>query len=124
MERLIAAVTLLICFLVMASIFAPGPTQAGERDGHDQQHLQPEQGVSTDPHAGLLSLGMLEDSCYAVHIYATSHGPRYSIYDSTDGEELGVLLSAEQVERYFPELPLSRLDFSATTTLMLAEPDA
>ena len=124
MERVIAGVTLFISFLVMASIFVPESSHAGDEGSHGavNGHARDGDRHSTDPHAGLLSLGSVEEDCYAVHIYATSRGPRYSVYDMTNGEELGVLLSAEKVSEYFPDLPLPELDFSANTQLMLVDP--
>ena len=118
MERLIAGITLGLAFLVMASIFVPERTHAGGETGHETP------AGSTDPHQGLRSLGTLEDDCYRVTIYATTHGPRFSVSDRYEGRELGALLTADQVGRYFPDLLLPGMDFSAPMHLMLVDPDA
>jgi hypothetical protein len=129
MERLIAGITLGIAFLVMASIIVPDPSVAhdgAEGEVEEVEGHPPETGFdmpSTDPHEGLRSLGTLESNGYTVEVYATQVGTRYTVCDS-DGFELGTLLTAEQVERYYPELPLPTLDFSATSTIMLAEPES
>ena len=123
MERLIAGITLCIAFLVMASIIVPDPTAAHDEGFESTTDGQPPLDVpTTDPHEGLVSLGSLESRGYFVEFYATSVGPRYTVCDG-EGAELGILLSAEQVAEHFPELPLPQVDFSATSTIMLAEPE-
>jgi hypothetical protein len=143
-ERLIAAAVLCAAFVVMASIFVPAsspasderadssgsrsPAAAGHeaRDSASASHHhgsvnRHSSGESTDPHADLISFGQIEDGCYIVQIYATESGPRYSVYDTIDGRELAVLMTAQQVARYFPDLPLEDLDFSTGSLLMRAD---
>ena len=114
-KRSVAIAGLGVAFLVMASVFAPDRTRAGDAQSTPY-------GPSTDPHEGLAALGSLEDDGYRVHIYATDDGPRYSIYDISTGRELGVLLKAEQVEELFPDLPVPSMDFATSGPLMFAEP--
>ena len=146
MERLIAGVSMFIAFLVMASLFVPDRTvaQHGSEHPHHEHAGHPPSGheapghetpghetpgheapghetSSTDPHYGLRSLGTIEDKAYEVQVYATDLGPRYTIYDVTDGSELGVLLTAEKATELFPELRID-VDFSAPNQLMLADP--
>lgn len=115
MERLIAAIALGAMFLVLASIFRPHHTSAGVDS--------PAAPGSTDPHAGLISLGSIEESRYTVLIFAGQTGPRYSVYDRESGSELALLLTAREVAERFPDLPLPSLDFSSTVDgpLMTAE---
>lgn len=157
MERLVAGITLGLAFVVMASIIvpdhsaaddggdashgvhgihAPAPDVASSHHGGASDHAPaghpahaptPSSGGSVDAHEGLRPLGSLESRGFIIDFYATSVGPRYTVCDAS-GEELGTLLSLEQIEQHFPELPLPGLDFSgdglsATSTIMLAEPD-
>lgn len=144
MERLIATITLIIAFIVMASIFIPDRTVAGPSrsmhaphdDGehapaatshdpapaHEIVHHDAFDSFSTDPHHGLTSLGSIEDECYRVNIWVTDLGARYSVHEAVTGELLGTLLTAEQVAAQFPEFDLPTIDFSAPSTLMMAEP--
>ncbi len=115
-RRSLAIGGLALGFLVMASVFVPERIRAGEGVGSSRPH-------STDPHKSLLALGTIEDDSYLVRIFATPDGPRYSVYDTIDGSELGVLLTEEQVAKWFPELPLPTMDFNALGQLMLTEPD-
>jgi hypothetical protein len=139
MERLIAGITLTIAFLVMASVFVPDQSQAGHDASQHQGTAGPESDdsaaeaaappgaaaesatFSTDPHAGLRSLGSLESSRYLVEIYSTELGPRYSVYERTSGKELAVLMDPEKIARHFPDLPLPAMDFSGPTHLMLLD---
>jgi hypothetical protein len=125
-----------MAFLVMASIFAPAPSQAEDhgptantkhRDDGSTGQVRPvahEGGdfPTTDPHEGLRALGEVEDGCYRVMIFSTSIGPRYTIYDADTNAELGALLSVAQVEQYFPDLPLRLLISDDAGALMLAQP--
>jgi len=107
-HRVLAGLGLGSAFLIMASVFSPDRMMAQSTPSA----LRPSAGRgSTDPHAGLQSLGSVESATHAVKIFATEDGPRYSVY-SIDGVELGVLMSAEQVHRFFPELQLPETDFS------------
>ncbi len=115
-RRSLAVGALALGFLVMASVFVPDRIRAGEGVGSGRSG-------STDPHKSLLALGTIEDDSYLVRIFATPDGPRYSVYDTIDGSELGVLLTEEQVAKWFPDLPLPTMDFDALGPLMLTEPD-
>jgi len=115
-RRSLAVGALALGFLVMASVFVPERIRAGEGVGSGRPH-------STDPHKSLLALGTIEDDSYLVRIFATPDGPRYSVYDTVDGSELGVLLTEEQVAKWFPGLPLPTMDFDMPGPLMLTEPD-
>jgi len=122
-ERLVAGLVLGIAFLVMASIIVPKDTQATS-NGHDPGHASeqashakptrtediPSHG-SIDPHVGLVELGVLESSCYLVRMYAGEQQPLYTIIDLTDGSELGTLMTAEEVDRWFPELNITTTSF-------------
>jgi hypothetical protein len=115
--RVLVALLMATAFLVMASIFAPLPSDA------DDVLFTPSTPLpSTDPHHGLPCIGTLEDRMYHVRAFATDGGPRYSIYD-VQGEELAVLMSAERVAEMFPELQLPDLDFSAPSQIMMVEPN-
>jgi hypothetical protein len=131
MKRIVVAASLLMAFLFMASIFSPDRSNADD----DLRIVDPtsvsdaQAWPSTDPHAGLRSLGTFESVNFHVRVYATESGPRYSIYSARDQKELGVLMSATQVTRTFPELQLPGVKFEAAPRqndidqLMLAEPD-
>lgn len=108
-HRVLAILALGTAFLVMASVFSPQRMLAQPR-----RATSPSQSTaaSTDPHDGLRSLGSVESLSHVVRIYAAAQGPRYSVFTHA-GEELGVLMTAEQVARYFPELQLPEVDFSA-----------
>ncbi len=117
-ERLIAAAALLGAFLVMASIFSPTESPADLPTSEEDQKT-----TQSDPHAGLFSFGTLETDQYRVEIYGTSDGPRYSVYNTANGEELGVLLSEDQVAEWFEDLQLPVADFSVPDQIMLVPPD-
>jgi hypothetical protein len=129
MRRVLVGIALCGAFLVMASVFVPIDTGAGPlvpKPGSNAQpaHPAPESysppndpqshhyGHSTDPHENLHSIGSLEDGCYIVFIYATDHGPRYTIHDHKERRDLATLITAERVQELFPELPLPDIDFS------------
>ena len=122
--RIAVAAGLAAAFLVMASVFSPQRSKAGDlesvRDGVDA--------TSTNPHEGLRSLGSLESRAHIVNMYSTPDGARYSIYDRETGRELGVLMTPQRLHEWFPELQLPTVDFSAPTDgrvpLMMAEPEA
>ena len=118
-QRLVVILAFGAAFVVMASIFVPGRTRAGDESDAARW---PHRFNSTDPHEGLLALGTLENGRHRVQIYATESGPRYSIYDAGNGEELGVLMTAEKVAKLFPELPLPSMDFGTSGPLMYTEP--
>jgi len=116
-ERLIAAAALLGAFLVMASIFSPAESPADLPISVDDQNA-----TQSDPHEGLLSFGTLETDQYRVEIYGTSDGPRYSVYDATNGRELGILLTEDQVADWFDDLQLPA-DFSVLDQIMFVPTD-
>jgi len=129
--RIGVAAALATAFLVMASVFSPQRSKAGDLNpqsddaaGTTDAGLPP----STDPHEGLKSLGSLEGRAHVVHMYATPNGARYSVYEKTTGRELGVLMTPQRMHEWFPEIQLPGMDFSAPTDgqvpLMMAEPEA
>jgi hypothetical protein len=121
-ERIVAILGLCAAFLLMASIFTPDWTQAEEEDLPRPSELANE--ADPDPHEGLLSLGVLEDDRYSVHIFAGDEGPLYSVYDAENGRELGVLLDAEEVAEWFPDLPIPAMGYPADAPVGLANPDS
>ena len=116
LARLSIAAALGLALLVMSSIFIPKPIEA---DG--AAYLVPPNGPTTDPHAGLRSLGTIEDLDYRVEIFEGRIEPLYSIYDH-DGELIATLLTEAQVVKWFPELPLPTMDYGTPQAdlLMLA----
>lgn len=117
-RRVLAVALFLGAFAVMGSIFSPAFTRAGD-DGASSRR-SPATSISTDPHAGLRSLGSLEGGRYVIRMYATEQGARYSVYDQS-GAELGVLLTPEQVQQRFEDLPLPAIEFDVPQQLMTAE---
>ena len=109
-HRVLAGLGLGSAFLIMASVFSPDRMMAQTSPSSRGPAPVVE---STDPHEGLQSLGSVESATHVVKIFATEGGPRYSVY-TLDGVELGALMSAEQVNRFFPELQLPASDFSVS----------
>lgn len=107
-HRVLAVLGLGSAFLIMASVFSPERMMAQNTPPSRRPASVVE---STDPHEGLQSLGSIESATHVVKIFSTEGGPRYSIY-TVDDVELGVLMSAEQANRFFPELQLPETDFS------------
>jgi len=117
-EKLVAGLALAFAFIVMASIFTPAPSVAhGDRRGHDAAD------GSTDPHEGLAMLGSLEGERLIIRIYGTDIGPRYSVYDARTDEELSVLITAERIAEWYPEVNLPAIQFDSAGHLMLADPE-
>jgi hypothetical protein len=119
MVRLGLGLVLALGFLFMASVFAP-------MGSHAQVTPTPQSMFehSTDPHAGLESLGMLEDDVYLVLIYTTPQGPRYTIIERQTGQVLHQLLTASQVATWYPQLPIPQMDARSGLQLMIApDPD-
>jgi len=122
-QRLATFAALAVAFLIMASVFVPDRTRAASETEASVGALGP----SIDPHADLMSLGTLHAGPYTITIHASQRAPLYSVYDR-DGSELGVLLTPEQVETRFPDLPIRSMDFKAHPDadapmhLMRAEP--
>jgi hypothetical protein len=112
-ERIFAGVALTLGFLLMASVFAPDFTEART------PRIPTVRAVN--PHTGLRSLGTIEGTKHTVMIMATVDGPRYSVYDRAGVKLLAPLLTAEEVETLYPDLPLRTMDF-AEGALMMAEP--
>jgi len=119
MSRLIAGVTLGIAFLIMASIITPHDTTASDKPGNIHTDNLP----STDPHYGLPSMGSIESLQYIVEMYRTDVGPRYSVRNREDGEIIATLRTAKQIEQEFPDIPLAKMDFSHSATLMMVDPN-
>ena len=110
-SRVLAAVALAAGFLFMGSMFTPGGTHAGSGPGR------------VDPHAGLTSLGSIEDDRLHAFIFATDEGVRYSVYDRVNGATLAELIDEATVRRLFPELPLGDSDGGTPATrVMLVDP--
>jgi hypothetical protein len=124
LQRVLAAAGLVVAFVFMASVFSPSDTRAGQNAvpiaripaGAAQNVGAPKstRSPSTDAHAGLASLGEIQTNAYVVRIYSTDLGPRYTILDSDDSSELATLMSAADVAQFFPELPLSEIDFGTS----------
>jgi hypothetical protein len=112
-ERLLAGAGLTGAFLFMASVFVPQPgsTEAG-----------PSPLPSAADETSAVSLGWIEDDFYRAHILASDPEPLYTVYDRIDGRELGARMTAEEVSRSFPDLPITSMDFGTETAIMLAEP--
>ncbi|MCI0365986.1 MAG: hypothetical protein L0219_19175 [Phycisphaerales bacterium] len=136
--KIAAGLALAVAFLLMASVFSPERSRAGNQDrstdasgGESSGTRLPTENLSTNPHEGLPSLGSLESNGYIIRMYGTKDGPRYSIYDQATGEELAVLMTLEVAHKNFPEIGLPSMSFSASpagstsdfSPLMLAEPD-
>jgi hypothetical protein len=119
MDRLIAGMVLAIAFLVMASVFRPDPTEAGGDGSNGESATH-----SASAHEGLRSLGSIEDDEFLVHLSACAEAPLYTVIDRADGLEVGTLMSADDVSLYFPDLPISEMDFTTRVQLMLADPSA
>ena len=116
LKRLLAGLTLCAAFLLMASIFVPDFSQAHERDPMPDELLLP---VTDEP--ALPSLGTIENGQYRVHIHVGDDGPRYSVFRLDDGRQIASLLTADQIARRFPDLPIPTMDFIALPTLSSAE---
>ncbi|MCI0364816.1 MAG: hypothetical protein L0Y44_16065 [Phycisphaerales bacterium] len=136
--KIAAGLALAVAFLLMASVFSPERSRAGNQDRSTDpsgdaswRATLPPESLSTNPHEGLPSLGSLESHGYIIRMYSTKDGPRYSIYDQATGEELAVLMTLEVAHKNFPEIGLPSMSFTASpdgsksnsSTLMLAEPD-
>jgi hypothetical protein len=118
-ERLLVIVSLTLAFLFMASVFVPDQSRAGNAQIADDPGTSL---PSVDAHDGLASLGEIKGVRHTVKIFATSQGPRYSIFD-IDGVEIGTLLSMRQVIQHFnDDLPLGEFQADAPVQLMHAEP--
>jgi hypothetical protein len=125
---------LAFAFVVMASVFSPYRSQADQPSPYSIANSGAvsisDPSSSASAHDGLRSLGTIETTVYLVQIFCTEGGPRYSIYERASRRELGILLSAEQVEAAYPEISLPTTDFSAPVDqsefepLMIAEPVA
>lgn len=130
LKRILITLSLGLAFIVMASIFTPDRSRASQdslaprTSGKVQRRTG--DASSTDAHKGLNSLGVMETGRYIIAIYATDTGPRYTITARESGEELGTLLTVEQVLQLLPEVDVSTLDFSAESgksqPLMMADP--
>jgi len=117
-ERLLVIVSLTLAFLFMASVFVPNESRAGNAQTVDDPGASL---PSVDAHAGLSSLGEIKGVRHTVNIFATSDGPRYTIF-GPDGMEIGTLLSMRQVIQHFDDLPLGEFQADAPVQLMHTEP--
>lgn len=123
--RLLTVFALAIGFLFMASVFTPDESQAE----FTQSASDPSQSGSpymdshsASPYTGMTSLGRIEGTQYNLEIFATTIGPRFSVW-GLDGQELATLMTREQVMLYFGEdLPLPGLQANSPLQLMHAEP--
>ena len=102
-QHLVATTTLLVAFLVMASIFAPAQLTAVPTGGPYQG---PSQQYSSEFRENMSLLGEIESNEYRVKFYATAKGPLYTVYDK-NGVELAELLTPRQIADQFPSLPLT-----------------
>jgi len=132
LKRILITLSLGLAFIVMASIFSPDRSRASgdglaPRRSHHNQRNESANAESTNAHKGLNSLGVIESGRYDIAVYATDAGPRYTIVARDRGEDIGTLLTAEQVQLLLPEIDLKTLDFSASEgkaeQLMLADPN-
>ena len=120
-RRVVIAATLAVAFLIMASVFNPGLSQADEASRAPSQHVERH---STDPHDGLTCLGVLQHGRFNIELFAGATAPLYSVYDR-DGNLLATLRTAAQIEQQFPDLPIHSLDADTPappTQLLLVEP--
>lgn len=101
-RKLAVGGTLLAAFLVMASIFAPGRTEAEQ----EPQEI-PSIVYSDEVRQNMSLIGELEGINYTVELYATPYGPLYNVFDRASGRQLADLISADQVAARFPDLPIS-----------------
>jgi hypothetical protein len=100
-RRVIIGGALFAAFLVMASIFAPGRSEA------EQETFEvPSIAYSEEARRNMSLIGELEGTRYTVELYATPFGPLYSVYDR-DGRQLADLFTADQVTARFPDLPIN-----------------
>jgi hypothetical protein len=116
-ERILTGLALGVGFLFMASVLVPQPRGAEAEPGATASPEGP-----ADPHEGLASLGVIEDNKYSVQIFAGENGPLYTVFDQVEGATLGVLLTAEEVRQWFPDLPLPNMDFAAEEAIMTVDP--
>jgi hypothetical protein len=118
--RLATGLTLGLAFLFMASVFVPDWSQAGEYgDGSmEREHVSGGAGASSQ---GLQSLGTIEDDIYQIQIWGGRDEPLYTVTERGGGE-VGVLLTADEVARWFPDLPLPEMEYGVEGLIMLAEP--
>lgn len=122
--RLVTAIAMAIGFLFMASAFTPDRSLAEfTQPGSDlNQSTSLYKSHSASAYTGITSLGRIEGTQYDVEIFATSIGPRYSVW-GIDGQELATLMTRKQVTRYFGEdLPLPDLQANSPLQLMHVEP--
>jgi hypothetical protein len=128
-KRIALTLGLGVAFIVMASVFSPDRTRASDDTAAPRElrnRINRRADDSVNAHQGLRSLGEIESGKYAISIYATDQGPRYTITEIDSGDEIGTLLTPAQIEQLLPELDLKSLDFSATSdnaqTMSIAEP--
>lgn len=116
-QRILAAAGLITAFVFMASIFSPNPSRANQPASAPAIAAPkvavptPTVETSTDAHAGLVSLGQIQTNAYLVTIYSTTVGLRYTVTQRSTGKEIATLMSAQDIAKYYPELPLAEIRF-------------
>ena len=127
--RLACGAGLVTGFLLMASVFVPDFSHA---DSTDRLSSEPRTAVALDPHAGLASLGTIEDARYRIEIYSGDREPWYSVFDSKSDRLLASLLTARELGEAFPDLDIKQMEFGVPSAsedspdsqaMMLAEPN-
>lgn len=91
--------SLAVAFLLMASIFAPGRTQATRDSGYTE-------GIYSSAVLEHSALGQIEGDHFIIKFYATPSGPLYSIYDPT-GAPIAEMLTAQDLDERYPEVGLT-----------------
>lgn len=110
-KRVLLASAILVVIGALLQMLAPRGTEAQHLDvppidvPHTIDHSDQ---MSTDPHEDLPLIGSLEQREYVVRIYSTPVGVRYSVFDHEE-TTLGVLLTAEEVEKWFDDISLTDL---------------
>jgi hypothetical protein len=122
-KRIAAGSVLTVAFLFMASVFAPDLTLAYPEP---VPLMDPTGFISNTVTSGSVnvpeSLGVIESDRYLVEVFASPAGPRYSVIDRQNGAPLGLLMTADEVAEWFPDLPIPEMDFGVEGALMLADP--
>ncbi len=99
-RKLAVLSALVVAFLVMASIFVPDRSQAGEEEE------SPASVYSAEFLDAVRPMGQLEGKRYTVKFYATPSGPLYSVYDKDERELIAELLTPARLAERFPDIAL------------------
>jgi len=110
LRQTLTAVGLLVAFGFMASIFVPSASRA---TGVPRASLD----VS-----GRKLIGKLENDRYAIDIWGTDLGARFTVCDS-NGFVLSDLLTAEQVTVNYPDMPIGDAWADVPTRDSFSSPD-